>query len=331
MSEKKSNDLEESRLLSIVVPIYNDAVLAQNFVLEARRVFTERFLADLDLDSLEILFVDDGSDVMSAAHLDELCNSFEEVNVVHLSRNFGQHAAIKCGFDLSEGDYVIRSNVDMQDPLESSTEMLKLLVESQSDRVVGYYERRETSLSNRLTSQIFYRLFNRMSGYRVPQNTSALRVVNRRFVDSMRDRVESQVFPQDLEEWVGFKTQYMPIKHRPRQIGSSSYTFRRRMNLALTAISMNAGRFFKFAWLGGVALSLLATLYLSFLTVGYLTGRAVLKGFMPIIALQVLSIGVLVVLLGLLGMMVDRNLSESRGRPPYIVSRITSGRERLGE
>lgn len=103
---------------SIVTSIYRDGYLARDFCLEVGKVFAEYLgieFSELHND-IELIFVNDGSPDDSLLKLVDMRDDFPFVKVVDLSRNFGQHEALACGFRVANGDYVIRINVDMQDP-----------------------------------------------------------------------------------------------------------------------------------------------------------------------------------------------------------------------
>ena len=77
--------------ISIIVPVYNEC--------DSLRAFHHMLSMALEsiLQSVEIIFCDDGSRDGSAALLDELAASDPRICVVHLRRNYGQTAAIMAG------------------------------------------------------------------------------------------------------------------------------------------------------------------------------------------------------------------------------------------
>ena len=98
---------------SVVVPFYNEQEnVAQLYVkiIEVMDALGEPY---------EIVFVDDGSKDGTFRLLSEIAGDDERVVVVRLRRNFGQTAALKAGFDHSEGEVIISMDGDLQhDPAE---------------------------------------------------------------------------------------------------------------------------------------------------------------------------------------------------------------------
>ena len=72
----------------------------------------------------EILYVDDGSTDGSGPLLDSLAQQHQEVQVVHMEKNYGQTAAFDAGFRQVRGELVATLDGDLQyDP----TDIAKLL------------------------------------------------------------------------------------------------------------------------------------------------------------------------------------------------------------
>ena len=105
--------------LAIVVPCYNEELSVERFYQEATAVFSGQAF------DYELIFVDDGSSDNTLLKLGELAKADAKVKVLSFSRNFGQQAAIICGFRASTGDAVVEMDCDLQDPVDVVLEMVK--------------------------------------------------------------------------------------------------------------------------------------------------------------------------------------------------------------
>jgi len=98
---------------SIVVPFYNEQEnVPQLYV---------KIIDTMDAigEPYEMIFVDDGSRDGTFRQLSEIAQADERVVVVRLRRNFGQTAALKAGFDHSNGEIILSMDGDLQhDPAE---------------------------------------------------------------------------------------------------------------------------------------------------------------------------------------------------------------------
>jgi undecaprenyl-phosphate 4-deoxy-4-formamido-L-arabinose transferase len=99
--------------LSVVIPIYNEeAGLAALF---------DRLYPALDAlgEGYELILVDDGSRDRSVRLLREQFERRPDVTrVVLLAANFGQHMAIRAGFERARGEVVVTLDADLQNPPE---------------------------------------------------------------------------------------------------------------------------------------------------------------------------------------------------------------------
>src|SRR5687768_8732381 len=99
----------ERSLLSVVLPVYNEADVLPTLVASLRRALAECGAP------FEIVFVNDGSRDDSPRVLDDLAAADDRVRVVHFSRNFGHQAAVQAGLAHARGDAVVLMDSDMQD------------------------------------------------------------------------------------------------------------------------------------------------------------------------------------------------------------------------
>lgn len=304
---------------SFVVPIYNDASLAPAFCNEFARVF-RGYLSTAELAPyLELIFVNDGSRDDSEARIRAVCEDFSFAKSISLSRNFGQHIAISCGYHHASGEHVGMLNVDMEDPPAEIPKLLGLMETRDFDIVYGLYETRHVPLGRRITSFAFAHTLNWLTGGKVPTNVSTLRVMNRSFLNAYNTITERRRYLPGLESWLGFRRGYVPIRHQPRTEGKSSYSFRTRLLMGLESIisfsdlPLRVMAFFGFA----VALC-------GFLSLGVIVVQKVLlidyqPGYASTISIIVFLGGLQILVTGLASIYIGRVLDEVQGRPLYVV------------
>lgn len=298
---------------SIVVPIYNDGYLARAMCEEVQRVF-----ATIPGEK-ELIFVNDGSKNDSLATLHTLANEFPFVKVINLSRNFGQHQAIACGFNEARGDIIIRMNVDQQDPPAELPKLLRLVEEEDCDLVVGQYRARKSPLRSKVTSFVYFAVFRFLTGLDVPHNTSPMRVMSRRFINAYNQLTEKSRFPQGLDIWLGFKQAYVPIEHREREDRKSSYTFTKRLKLALDGILYFSDRPIKIVMAFGFLMSIAGLVLGVAVVIAKIQGIELLPGYASLMVLGLVSFGIQLTSLGLVGLYIGRIFKEVQNRPLYLI------------
>ena len=113
--------------LSVIIPVYNEAATIAELISRVQAV---------DI-SKEIIAVDDGSTDGSSDVLAKLERRYDNLRVFVQPNNRGKGAALRLGFKLAAGDYVLVQDADLEyDPAEYPV-LLKPLIEGKADVVYG--------------------------------------------------------------------------------------------------------------------------------------------------------------------------------------------------
>ncbi len=304
---------------SFVVPIYNDGRLARAFSTEFERVFRDS-LSTTDLaPHVELIFVNDGSRDDSEAQIRAVCEDFSFAKSISLSRNFGQHVAVSCGYHHASGEYVGMLNVDMEDPPGEIPSLLELLEGGKYDIVYGLYKKRHVPLGRRITSLGFAHALNWLTGARVPTNVSTLRVMNRTFLNAYNTLKERTRYLPGLESWLGFRHGFVNVRHQSRTVGTSSYSFRTRLLMGIESIVSFSDLPLRFMAMFGFAVALCGFAALGVIVVQKLWLVNYQPGYASTISIIVFLGGLQILVTGLGSIYIGRVLDEVQGRPMYVV------------
>lgn len=306
-------------LYSFVVPIYNDGALAHAFCVEMANVFRGYLGHDDVARDLEVIFVDDGSRNDSPELLKQVCNEFPFARAVLLSRNFGQHIATSAGYLAAGGDYVGTLNVDMEEPPTCLPDLLDALKRGGNDIVGGQHEGRAVGLIERMTSSLFVRVMNGLTGNNLPVNATTVRIMTRRAVDVYNSLTERSRYIPGLEGWLGLKYTRVPIETQPRKAGKSSYNFRRRLRMAYSSVISFSDFPLRLAVKFGMLVAVLGMLLAVGLLLQKLSGATVLPGFTSTFVLIVFLGGVQIAVTGVASLYIGRILAEVQQRPLFVV------------
>jgi glycosyltransferase involved in cell wall biosynthesis len=304
---------------SFVVPIYNDGYLVDAFCAEFLEVFRS-YLGKLDIaGEVELILVNDGSRNDSLDLLKQAAARYGFVKVIDLSRNFGQHVAMICGYHHAIGKYVGRLNVDMQDPPSEIPQLLEIIKRGDCDIVIGVQRDRQSSLLDRVTSWFFVWFFNFLIGGKVPHSTASLRVMTRQYADNYKRINDKAPFLQGLETWFGYRVKYVPTDHQQRPDKNSSYTFMKRLKLALNASIAFSDRPLKYVVYLGMIIGLVGFAGLLLIVLRQLFVADLLQGYSSTVAIVLFCSGVQILVIGLSGLYIGKILSQVQGRPLYLV------------
>ncbi len=113
--------------LSVIIPVYNEKNTVKKII---------RKVLDVELEmEKEIILIDDGSTDGTREILENL--EYPNVKVKLLEKNQGKGAALRAGFSLATGDFVIIQDADLEyDPREYPI-LLTPLLDGRADAVYG--------------------------------------------------------------------------------------------------------------------------------------------------------------------------------------------------
>ena len=304
---------------SFVVPIYNDGYLAEAFCIKFQSVFRE-YLGRQDITGeVELLFVNDGSSNDSFEVLKRNAGDYPFVKVISLSRNFGQHIAIICGYHHASGEIVGRLNVDMQDPPDDVPALLEVIKKGECDIVIGMQKKRHSKWLDVITSRFFVWFFNILIGGYVPNGTATLRVMTKKYADNYKAINEKAPFLQGLEAWFGYRVKYVPTDHHHRFDKKSSYTFMKRLRLALNATIAFSDRPLKCVIYVGLIISTAGFVGFGVIVLRQLFFTDLLAGYSSTMAVILFCSGTQVLVIGLCGLYIGKILAQVQGRPLYLI------------
>ena len=312
-------------MISVVVPVHNEERSVALLYDELRSA-----LEPLGVP-WEAIFVDDGSSDGTFGALTRLHSGVENVRVVRLRRNFGKAAALVAGFDQARGETVVTIDGDLQDDPAEIPRLLAKLDEG-FDLVSGWKTKRRDPFSRRILSRIFNRVTGLFSGVRLHDMNCGLKAYRAEVVHGLRLYGELHRFIPVLAHYRGFRIAELPVNHRPREHGRSRYGVERYLRGFLDLLTVSfIGRYrhrplHLFGGLG-LALGVIGSAILVYLTVLKLLGNAI--GHRPLLLLGVLLlvIGMQFFSLGLISEMITSHHEErarERDRAELLVDEVLS-------
>lgn len=303
-------------LISVVVPLHNEARCLDAFFREADRAFASLAC------QVEHVCVNDGSTDATLSLLQAKLISHPGLRIVDLSRNFGKEAAIMAGLAHARGHAVVLIDADLQDP---PSLIPALLAKWQQGFDVVYGQRacrKSDALLKRWTARAFYRVFNALTDVRIPPGAGDFRLLDRRVVDVLLSLPERNRFTKGLFSWVGFRQTGVPFTRQPRAAGSSAWSYWRLLNFAIDGLTSFSIGPLRLAGLGGILVSMLGFGYAAFLTARTLIYGADVPGYASVMVVMMVLGGFQLFSLGLIGEYLGRLYMEAKQRPLFVVSDV---------
>jgi dolichol-phosphate mannosyltransferase len=310
-------------LISIVIPALNEES-------NIERVY-EKISQILKDEKTEIIFVDDGSVDGTLKAIEQLVQRHANIKGLSFSRNFGHQAAIKAGLDHATGDCVITLDCDLEHPPEYILQMLSHWREGSEVVISTRNSSQHLPLLKKLSSKVFYTLLNSISDVPIRTGSADFRLLDKKVVLACRNIHESELFWRGIIPWLGFKTTYIRYDQGLRESGESKYTLAKMLRLSTSGITSSSVRPLFLSFYLGVILTSISFCYLLFQFGKSLINASEPTGWKTIIASILFIGGLELVALGILGIYLGKLVTQLKGRPPYILSRIVSNSKQEAE
>lgn len=299
--------------LSIVTTLYASADHLEEFYRRATAA-ASRLVADY-----ELILVDDGSPDRSLEIALSLCARDARVKVIELSRNFGHHRAMMTGLARARGELVFLIDCDLEEQPEWLEAFHARLEESGADVVYGVQDARRGSWFERVSGDLFYKVFNLLSDMPVPSNVSTARLMRHRYVRSLVAHRDRELFIAGLWVATGYRQVSIPVTKM--SLSPTTYSLRRRVRILIDAVTSFSRRPLVLVFYLGTFIVML-----SIVAAAYLIWRQLTSGFLPGWASVVVSVwmlgGLTLFSIGLVGIYLSRVFIESKRRPLTIVRKV---------
>jgi glycosyltransferase involved in cell wall biosynthesis len=313
--EKK--EIESKSMLSLVVPVFNEQETIHLFLKRIFEVFKNEKLIEL-----EIVFVNDGS---SDFTLDRLltCQKIDpRIKVIDLSRNFGKEAALTAGLQMAKGSMIVPIDCDLQDPPELILEMVAKWREGYEVVLGRRINRVSDSWAKRASANWFYRIHNRISNPKLPENVGDFRLMDRCVVDAMKTLPESQRFMKGLFAWVGYRTTYVNYARPARVAGTSKFNGWKLWNFALEGVTSFSTEPLRVWTYLGALVSVVSFLFAIYIAIKILVHGVEVPGYASLMVAVTFLGGLQLIGIGVIGEYLGRTYIESKRRPVFLVRRI---------
>lgn len=315
------------KTVSVILPCYNEE---ESLPLYFQAV--DEVIKDIDNYSFKFILVNDGSKDNTVEVMNRLYQERNDVELVLLSRNFGQNPAIYAGLSTVDTDYAIAMDVDLQDPVELLKDICEKFDEGYDVVSPHREDRSSDTLFKRTTAKMFYSLVNKLEGKKViPENVNAFRGLSRRAVDLINSFPNKDRFFLIDVAFVGLRTCYIDFSRQKRSAGESKYSLSKLFNHAFNLISTGTARpLYLLIEIGALCTAFWTLAFLAFL-ITYIcmsagafdpcgSAQGAISTFF-IISAVFLALSILIFLVGVLGIYLHNILINTRDLPLYIIDR----------
>lgn len=300
--------------ISVIIPVYNESssvLIAYKLILEELKKHDETF---------EMIFVDDGSEDDSFAHLEDLAVSDHRVKAIKFSTNCGSHMAIRAGLSYAKGESACFIACDLQEP-PSLIHLMKAKLTEGHHIVWAVRNSRKDSYSTVLFAKIFYWLSRKIVTKNIPPSGASMFMVSSKVLSALNMYNERNLTLEGLFATMGYKNAYIYYNREERTFGNSKWTLSKKIKLFIDFFIAYSNVPIRFVSIMGIVFSLIGFLWTIYIVLRTIFIHDLNSGWPALISVLLVGFGITNISLGIIAEYLWRTLDEARKRPNFIIEK----------
>ncbi len=323
MNQKEKKGEKIMKKISIIVPVYyNQDNLLPLYADLKEKVFNK--LKENTNTEYELIMVDDGSKDNSYKVMQDLAKIDSNIKIIHLSRNYGEHAAILAGLSQCTGDCAVRKAADLQEPSEMILDMMKKYDEGYKV-VLATRADREEPIMQKAFSNLYAFLMRKLALHNMPKGGFDSFLIDRQVIDFLVKMQESNTSLMSQILWAGFETATVPYVRKKREIGKSRWTLSKKIKLVYDSLISFSYFPIKMITNVGFFSFFISVMLLLIIIYKKFVGKIDVEGYTSLIMVMLMAFGIIMLSIGILGEYLWRTYDAARKRPPYIIEKVEKG------
>ncbi len=301
--------------LSIVTTLYKSSPYIDEFY---TRISKE---AKKITDDYEIIFVDDGSPDDSLQKAIVLHEKDIKVKVIELSKNFGHHKAIMTGLSHAKGEFVFLIDSDLEEEPELLSKFWgELHKEEDLDVVYGVQKSRKGGWFEKISGEIFYKLFNSLSSISIPKNLLTIRLLTKKAKDAIVSYNERELCLGCIFSDIGFNQKSIEVNKADSS--PTTYSLRSKLSLFFNSIVSFSDKPLKIIFSIGTMVTFFSCVYIVKIIISKLIYDIQVDGWASVIASIWFFGGLTIMTLGIIGIYISKIFKEVKLRPYTLIKKI---------
>lgn len=306
--------------LSVIIPAYNES---DNITTTIQELFS--VIARISqIEYLQVVIVDDHSSDNTYQVVEAMNDP--RIEVLRLSKQSGSHTAIRVGLIEACGDAALCMSADGQDDPHCLEKMLEKWQYGVNVVWALRNNRNNESWSYQKAALFYYQILSLAGGDRdsaVDQSLADFFLLDRVVIEAINRCPERNTHLFGLIGWLGFNQDSVKYERRVRRAGKPKWKFRGRFFVGTQWIITFSAIPLKLMSLTGFCCAILGFLYALFLIANALFGHPA-YGWSSLMVTMLVLAGIQMMMFGILGEYVWRNLDESRKRPLFFIEQRTT-------
>ena len=310
---------ERGNILYLVVPCYNEEEIIEKTVVRLKDKIARLINEDKISSKSKIMFVNDGSKDRTLQILYQMAKEDSVISVLGFTANYGHQSAILAGMMYSRkyADMVVTIDADLQQDIEALDDFIESY-QMGAEVVYGVRKDRDTdTFFKKTTATLYYKLLHCL-GCKIITNHADYRLMSKKALEALSEYKEVNLFMRGLIPTMGFPSDVVYFDVKEREAGSSKYTLKKMMTLAIDGVTSLSIKPLRMITVLGFLACVFGTGMFIFVFVDWLRGNTI-PGYATTLMTPLIMEGITLLSLGIIGEYVGKIYMESKERPRYIV------------
>ena len=290
---------ENLPVLAIITPCYNEEEIISDSISKLSKILNNLISANIISKNSYISVVDDGSVDSTFDKLSDLSKENNKLKIIKLACNFGHQKAMLCGLISNNADIYITLDSDLQDDINVIPEMIEKYKNKNVDIVYTIRNNRNNDSFCKSFFADMYYVFAKFMGVKGIKNSADFRLVSDKVVSVLKNITENNLYLRGLIYSFGFKYDVVHFKRAKRLSGETKYTLPKQFDLAINGITSCSSFPVKLILIFSIVCFVMCFIKHS----------------------EIFFVGGLILFsLYIIGEYISKTYTESKNRPPFVIS-----------
>ena len=307
--------MQLSNLISFVIPCYRSEATIEKVYNEIKSVVSMRPEYDYEIIAINDCSPDNVFNVLKKLSCHDC-----RFKVIDLAKNFGKHSAIMAGLSHVRGEYVVCLDDDFQCPVHELWNMMDAITKEGYDCATAKYKEKKESAWKRLGSG-----FNACMVRILIEPPKGIRIENffvvKRYVcDEMLNYKNPFPYVSGLLLRATHRVKVVSMEERERADNNATgFTFKKSVSLFANALTAFSVKPLRIATILGVLFAIIGFVYGIVIVMRRIFDPEIMMGYSSLMAVQLFSSGVIMVILGMIGEYIGRIYISLNNSPQYVI------------
>lgn len=306
------------KTIAIVMPCYREEASLPHTVSEIQDVLLKVNSAY----NADILLVNDGSPDDTLKTIKQLSKKYQNVFYRSFSKNVGHQSALRAGLDAATSyDAVIMMDADLQHPPSMIPEMI---IEWEKGakivQMVRNDSHKDVGRIRYIVGRFYYWFINSISDIKLEYGASDFRLIDKSVTQTLQESVEKRLFLRGYFSWLPVSRSTISYTPGKRVAGTSSYTFKKLMQLSYSSILQFSEKPLRISVSLGLLMAAASFLYGAITVAMYFFGTFSPSGWTSLMTIVLFCFGINFILIGIIGHYLGHTTGLIKQRPEYIIS-----------